>query len=122
MNTDIGGQFGRWCAAARAPILIGAMTAIALLPTPRPDDLRRELRRLEPLMPDGDATRAYAHHEHLELMLCEALLAAAIVRSQRWYARREEQLAAFDRRSAATVARLRASGAVGPACAWDPSA
>jgi hypothetical protein len=100
MNTDIGGQFGRWCAAARAPILIGAMTAIALLPTPRPDDLRR----------------------HLELMLCEALLAAAIVRSQRWYARREEQLAAFDRRSAATVARLRASGAVGPACAWDPSA
>jgi hypothetical protein len=58
--------------------------------------------------------------DHVELKRCLALLAAAIARAERWYARQETELAAFDRRATGTVDWLRAGGWVEPSLAWSP--
>jgi hypothetical protein len=50
--------------------------------------------------------------KRIELDRCRWLLADAIKRSERWYARREATLAAFDRDAAAVVGRLRAEGRI----------
>jgi len=59
--------------------------------------------------------------EHIELKRCLALLAEAIARAERWYARQEAELAAFDRRAKGTVDWLRTGGWVEPSPAWNPS-
>jgi hypothetical protein len=56
--------------------------------------------------------------EHPEFKRCLALLAEAIAQADRWYARREAELAAFDRRTRAGVDRLRAEHRVNPSLAW----
>jgi hypothetical protein len=62
--------------------------------------------------------REHIHRQHLELTRCLALLAEAIARAERWYARQEAELASFDRRATDTVTRLRSGGWVGPSYAW----
>jgi hypothetical protein len=56
--------------------------------------------------------------ERIELKRCLALLAEAIAQADRWYARREAELAAFDRRARATVDRLRAEHQIDASMAW----
>jgi hypothetical protein len=58
--------------------------------------------------------------ERIELKRCLALLAEAIAQADRWYARREAELAAFDRRARSTVDRLRAEHRVNASMAWHP--
>ena len=63
---------------------------------------------------------ALVEHEHLEFLRCLALLAGAIARAERWYADREAELAAFDRRARDTVDRLRGDHRIDGAIAWTP--
>jgi hypothetical protein len=56
--------------------------------------------------------------EHIELKRCLALLATAIARAERWYARQEAELVAFDRHATGTVDWLRAGGWVDPSMTW----
>jgi hypothetical protein len=58
--------------------------------------------------------------ERLELKRCLALLAEAMTQADRWYARREAELAAFDRRTRSAVDRLRVAHLVRPSMAWNP--
>jgi hypothetical protein len=64
------------------------------------------------------ASRERINHEHLELKRCLALLAEAIARAERWYARQEAELTAFDRRAKGAVDWLRTSGRVEPSMVW----
>jgi hypothetical protein len=66
-------------------------------------------------------SRERIRREHLELQRLLTLLAQAIARAERWYARQEAELAAFDRRASSTVERLRAGGWVEPSTAWHPA-
>lgn len=58
--------------------------------------------------------------ERVELHRRLALLAEAIAQADRWYARREAELAAFDRRARSAVDRLRSEQRVDAATAWNP--
>ena len=60
-------------------------------------------------------------HDRIELKRCVALLADAIARAERWYARREAELVAFDRRTKRRVDRLRIDGSVQPSLIWQPA-
>ena len=57
--------------------------------------------------------------QHIELERCRALLADAIKRAERWYARREATLAAFDHDAANGVGRLRAEGRIDASIRWE---
>ena len=57
--------------------------------------------------------------ERIELKRCLALLALSIARANVWYARREAELAAFDRRASITVDRLRIEHRIVASIAWD---
>jgi hypothetical protein len=59
--------------------------------------------------------------ERLELKRCLGLLAEAMTQADRWYARREADLAAFDRRATSAVDRLRVERRVKPSMAWNPA-
>ena len=75
----------------------------------------------------GDASgmtpdsRERIERQHIETKRCLALLAEAIARAERWYARQEAERSAFDRRATRTVDWLRTGGWVGPAIVWNPS-
>jgi hypothetical protein len=58
--------------------------------------------------------------ERLELKRCLALLAEAIAQADRWYARREAELDAFDRRARSTIDRLRAEHRIDASMTWNP--
>jgi hypothetical protein len=64
--------------------------------------------------------RALLKHQHDELKQCLALLADAIARAERSYARWVAELSSFDRRATATVDRLRMGHCIGAAVVWDP--
>ena len=66
------------------------------------------------------AARERSLREHIELKRCLALLAEAIARAERWYARQEAELAEFDRHATGTVDWLRAGGWVEPSITWHP--
>jgi hypothetical protein len=66
-------------------------------------------------------SRERIKRQHIELTRCFALLAEAIARAERWYARQEAELAAFDRHARSTVDWLRAGGWVEPSTAWHPA-
>jgi hypothetical protein len=66
-------------------------------------------------------SRERINRQHIELNRCLALLAEAIARAERWYARQEAELAAFDRRAKGTVDWLRVGGWVEPSMAWHPA-
>ena len=53
-----------------------------------------------------------------ELRHCLALLAEAIASAERWYGRREAELAAFDRRAGQAVYELRSRHHVGASTTW----
>jgi len=59
--------------------------------------------------------------DFLDLKRCTALLADAIARADRWYARREATLAALEHDAASAVSRLRAAGLIQPAIVSDPT-
>jgi hypothetical protein len=78
--------------------------------------IQHELDRL----PDvGDGARAIGYRQHLEAVLCAALLQEALDRAERWYERRADRLRSFDRRATATVQRLVADAQVQPSLAWS---
>ena len=52
--------------------------------------------------------------DFLDLKRCTALLADAIARGDRWYARQEATLAALEHDAATAVSRLRAAGLIQP--------
>jgi hypothetical protein len=56
--------------------------------------------------------------ERIELKRCLALLAEAIAQADRWYARREADLTALDRRARARVDRLRTEHRIDASIAW----
>jgi hypothetical protein len=89
-NPQSAAWFRRSCAAGRVPILV------AMAP-----DLHDLVRR-----------------ERLELNRCLRLLAEAIAQADRWYARREAELAAFDRRARTGVDRLRAEHRINSSMVW----
>jgi hypothetical protein len=64
-------------------------------------------------------SRELITHRRLERNRCARLLADEIARSDRWYARREATLAAFDRDATAAVSRLRAEGRIDPSIRWS---
>jgi hypothetical protein len=64
---------------------------------------------------------ALIRRKRLERDRCAALLADAITRAERWYARREATLTAFDRHTARDVGRLRAEGRIEPSIRWEPT-
>ena len=78
--------------------------------------------RRDGLWPMTADARERIKREQVELKRCLALLAEAIARAERWYARQEAELAAFDRRTGGTVNSLRAGGWVDPSLAWHPRA
>jgi hypothetical protein len=59
--------------------------------------------------------------ERLELKRCLALLAEAIAHAERWYARREAELVAFDRSAGRAVDRLRIERHVRASMTWRPA-
>jgi hypothetical protein len=59
--------------------------------------------------------------KRLERDRCAARLADAITRAERWYARREATLTAFDRDAASGVGRLRAEGRIEASIRWEPT-
>jgi hypothetical protein len=65
--------------------------------------------------------RECINRRHLELQRCFALLAEAIARAERWYARQEAELLAFDRRAKGSVDWLRTGGWVEPSLEWHPA-
>jgi hypothetical protein len=65
---------------------------------------------------------ALIRRKRIERDRCAALLADAITRAERWYARREATLAAFDRDAANSVGRLRAAGRIEASIRWHPGA
>jgi hypothetical protein len=64
-------------------------------------------------------SRQLVTHRRLERNRCARQLAAEIARSDRWYARREATLAAFDRDATDTVNRLRAEGRIDASIRWS---
>ena len=63
-------------------------------------------------------SRELVAHKRLERNRCARLLADEIARSDRWYARREATLVAFDRDATVTVTRLRAEGRIDASIRW----
>jgi hypothetical protein len=76
---------------------------------------RAACRYLSSMAPDR---HNLVRHERAELKRCLALLAEAIAHADRWYARREAELAAFDRRAISTVDRLRTGHRIDASMAW----
>jgi hypothetical protein len=70
---------------------------------------RRSLRRLDIGCPHGERE----DFEH-----CLALLDEAIARAERWYQRRERELADLDLRAADMVRQLRNAGRLAPSRSW----
>jgi hypothetical protein len=66
-------------------------------------------------------SRERIRREHLELQRLLTLLAQAIARAERWYARQEAELLAFDRRAKGSVDWLRTGGWVEPSLEWHPA-
>jgi hypothetical protein len=66
-------------------------------------------------------SRELIQHSRIERDRSARRLADAIAGADRWYARREATLAAFDRDATETVTRLRAAGRISASIAWDPA-
>ena len=60
-------------------------------------------------------------HKRLERDRSARRLVEAIARADRWYARREAKLAAFDRDATDVVTRLRSAGRIQASMFWHPT-